>query len=145
VFLKNSVHKLCFEPGTFSTNDKRSNHSTTVPPLKKALGHALLTDLERRNQHFSYIDPWVTSFSTYSTSGGGGSSVSKGAKLQSWGCEFPSRGCGEGLSWYGSLARLSLQTASEASDHRGKDNGGPNQWSQDHSAVVKDRPLPSQE
>jgi len=29
-FLKNPVHKLCFEPRTLSTSDKRSNHLATV-------------------------------------------------------------------------------------------------------------------
>jgi len=30
--------------------------------------------------------------------------------------------------WYGPLASLSLQIGSVASEHHGKNNGGPNQW-----------------
>jgi len=30
--------------------------------------------------------------------------------------------------WYGPLASLSLQSAIVASEHHGKNNGGPNQW-----------------
>jgi len=35
---------------------------------------------------------------------------------------------GEVLFWYGSLATPSLQIASVAPEHDGKNNGGPNKW-----------------
>jgi len=51
----------------------------------------------------------------------------KSLNLYSKDCRFDSH-CQRSVFWYRPLSSLSLQIASVASGHHGKNNGGPNQW-----------------